>query len=90
MKKIYDSIKIIQNKPPVSSYRPPYVDEDFDDDYDDEYDYSEDEGTTAPFNAQPFTDTPATQFDTPTTQLEEPYMKLLNGYTNENMEINVN
>jgi hypothetical protein len=86
MKNIYDSIKTIQNKPPVSQYRPPSIDEDYEDYYDD-YDYSDDEGTAAPIDTTFFTNTSTT---TATTQLEEPYSKLLTGYTNENVEIDVN
>lgn len=89
MKNIYDSIKTIQNKTPVYHYKSFEIDEDFDDYYDD-YDYSDDEGTTAPLNAKPFTDTPTIQLNTSKTQLEEPYTKLLSGFTNEDIEINVN
>lgn len=87
MKNIYDSIKTIQNKPPVSQYRPPSIDEDYGDDYYDDYDYSDDEGTAPPIDTKLITNTSTT---TATTQLEEPFSKLLTGYTNENMEIDVN
>lgn len=82
MKKIYDTVKSIQNQP-VVRYR-------LDEDYDNEYnayddDYSEDEGTSAPVTRNHSTNT-----FTSKPEVEEPYSKLLSGYTNENWEINVN
>lgn len=84
MKKIVDAVKIIQNQPPVR-YNPPSFDEDYDDNFYTGDDYSdEDEGTSAPIKSVPL-------FNTPMVKTEDhPHSKLLNGYTNENQEINVN
>lgn len=83
MKKIVDAVKIIQNKPPAR-YKAPSVDEDYDDNFYTGDDYSdEDEGTSAPIKTVPW-------IKYPMAKVEDPYSKLLNGYTNENQDINVN
>lgn len=85
MKNIYDTIKSLQNQPAVRYTT-------FNDDYDDEYypnedDYSDDEGTSAPIHVVHSTNSFTPKIPKPE---EESYSKLLNGYTNENQEINVN
>lgn len=86
MKQIYETIKSIQNQP-VRKYRPPSINENDDDDnlYVYEDDYSEDEGTYAPIktNLSNMTISSITKF-------QEPQNILLSGYTNDNVEINVN
>lgn len=88
MKQIYETVKNIQNQP-VVRHRPPSDDEDYDDYYFDEDDYSEDEGTSAPlkyFDSQPSTNELFTTFQ----PKENPQSNILSGYTNTNLEINVN
>lgn len=86
MKKIYDTIKNLQNKQPI---RYTTFDEDYDDDeyYPDKDEYSDDEGTNAPIHVVCSTNSSTPNIPKPE---EEPYSKLLSGYTNDNQEINVN
>lgn len=87
MKKIYDSVKLIQNQTAIR-YRPPSIDEDYEDNdfYGDEDD-SDDEGTTAPINAKPLTNNLSNANQS---KPDDPHSKLLSGYTDGNSMIDVN
>lgn len=83
MKRIYDYVLSSRNQPSArySSY-----DDDLSFGYDDyDEDYSEDEGTTPPINAKTHTTTTPCK-----SKPDESLGNLLNGYTSENFEINVN
>lgn len=85
MKQIYEIVKSIQNQSAVR-YRSPSINEDYDDDlYVYEDNYSEDEGTYTPIVTNS-TNLIKSSIINP----QDSQSKLLSGYTNGNIEINVN
>lgn len=87
MKHIYDKVKSIQNQP-VVKYRPPIDEEDYDDYYNGgDDDDSDDEGMSAPIKKQ---STTPIVFKFTQSDEKNTHGILLSGYTNENLEINVN